>query len=194
MTERIDRIDDLIWQMALEPIGAVFQLPVAVSMATTLDQPWLRAVAQEGLAVAEETQERLAAVQERIEDHWAEIEQAVAEKVAEHRSTSHHGLGNGGERSLISLSLIGAAEELNGWARELTGNEVDLGLIIPVAFGAIAIRQLMAQGLRLKDIPWYVPAWYAFDTFLKLNFPDHEGPPPEAESPHQSSANGFAQP
>ena len=194
MTERIDRIDDLIWQMALEPLGAVFQLSVAVSMATTLDQPWLRAIAQEGLAVAEETQERLAAVQERIEDHWAEIEQAVAEKVAEHRSTSHHGLGNGGERSLISLSLIGAAEELNGWARELTGNEVDLGLIIPVAFGAIAIRQLIAQGLRLKDIPWYVPAWYAFDTFLKLNFPDHEVPPPEAESPHQSSANGFAQP
>lgn len=173
MTESVERIDDLIWQIGLEPWEILFQLPIAVSVATGVEQPWLR-------AIAESAQGRLAVTQEQIEDRWAEIQQTVAEKVAEHRAQSQSGLINGGERSLISISLIGAAEELNKWARDVTGNEVDLGLLIPAAFGAIAIRQFMEQGIRLKDIPWYVPAWYAFDTFIKLNFPDHEGLPHEA--------------
>jgi hypothetical protein len=190
MAESVKRIDDLIWRIGLEPWEILFQLPRAVSVATGLEQPWLR-------AISESAQERLAVAQEQLEDRWAEIEQTVAKKVAEHRAQSQLGLLNGGERSLISMSLIDAAEELNAWAREVTGNEVDLGLIIPVAFGAIAIRQFLEQGIRLKDIPWYVPAWYAFDTFIKLNFPDHEGlphetphsppsaPPPPANGPEQ---------
>ncbi|MEB3160978.1 MAG: hypothetical protein VKL20_05920 [Synechocystis sp.] len=186
MTTKTARIDDLIWQVGLEPWETLFQLPIAASVATVLDLPWMRTMTEDGLAAAAEAQERLAVAQEHIEDRWAEMEQAVAEKVAEHNSKARNGLINGGERSLISLSLIGAAEELNGWARDLTGNEVDLGLIIPVAFGAIAIRQFMVQGIRLKDIPWYVPAWYAFDTFLKLNFPEHEMPHPDIGSPPQT--------
>jgi hypothetical protein len=34
------------------------------------------------------------------------------------------------------------------------------------------MRQLMIKGLQLEVIPWYVLAWYAFDSFLKLNTGD----------------------
>jgi len=178
MAKTLDRFDDLIWRIGLDPLGAVFQLPIAVSVATVLDVPWVKAgakrafgIAVEGLAVVEEAQERLAVTQEHIEDRWAEIEQMVAAKVTRHRGKTCNG---GGERSVISMMLIETAAEFNGWAKDVTGNEVDLGFLIPFAFGAIAIRQLIEQGLRLKEIPWYVPAWYAFDTFLKLNYPEHE--------------------
>ena len=179
-------MDDWLWQVGLEPVGAVLQLPIAVSLATMLDQAWVRTIAEESLEVAEQAQERLAESQEHIEDRWAEIEQAVAAKVAHHRTKSRQSLTHNGERSLISMALIGTAEELNDLSRDLTGNELDLGLLIPMVFGAIAIRQLLEQGLRLHDIPWYVPAWYAFDIFIKLNFPDHEGLTPETPAPSPS--------
>lgn len=131
----------------------------------------MRAIAEDSLAAVAQAQERLAVSQEQIEDRWAEIEQVVADKVARHRAKNHNG---GGERSVISRMLIETAADFNEWARELTGNEVDLGFLIPFAFAAIAIRQFLDQGFRLREIPWYVPAWYAFDTFLKLNYPEHE--------------------
>ena len=33
----------------------------------------------------------------------------------------------------------------------------------------LAMRQLIAKGWQLELIPWYVLAWYAFDSFIKLH-------------------------
>jgi hypothetical protein len=30
-------------------------------------------------------------------------------------------------------------------------------------------RQLIIKGLQIDEIPWYSLAWYAFDSFVKLN-------------------------
>lgn len=50
-----------------------------------------------------------------------------------------------------------------------TGGEVDLRFLFPLGLSILAVRQVMVKGLELEIIPWYVLAWYAFDSFLKLN-------------------------
>ena len=58
---------------------------------------------------------------------------------------------------------------LNNRFERATGGEVDLRFLFPLGLSILAIRQVMVKGLELEIIPWYVLAWYAFDSFLKLN-------------------------
>ena len=45
----------------------------------------------------------------------------------------------------------------------------DLRLIFPAALGLLSLRQATRDAPGLAQAPWYVLAWYAFDSFLKLN-------------------------
>jgi hypothetical protein len=56
---------------------------------------------------------------------------------------------------------------------ELTAGRWDMRTVVPVAFGVLAIRQLVANGVQLAAVPWYVLGWYAFDSFWKLNQDAH---------------------
>lgn len=59
---------------------------------------------------------------------------------------------------------------LNQRVEQITNGSVDLRLLLPLLFALLALRQLFAkEGSTLKTSPWYVLAWYAFDSFLKLN-------------------------
>ena len=76
----------------------------------------------------------------------------------------------------IALGKSDAAEEvsnavvdLNKRVRQATDNVVDLRFLFPLGLGIFSIRQLLARGLQLETIPWYVLAWYAFDSFIKLH-------------------------
>lgn len=76
----------------------------------------------------------------------------------------------------IALGKSDAAEEvsnavvdLNKRVRQATDNVVDLRFLFPLGLGIFSIRQLLARGLQLEIIPWYVLAWYAFDSFIKLH-------------------------
>lgn len=51
----------------------------------------------------------------------------------------------------------------------------DLRTVFPIALAALAVRELTSG--RAVAAPWYVLAWYAFDSFLKLRRPD--SPPGE---------------
>ena len=53
--------------------------------------------------------------------------------------------------------------------RQLTGHRVDLKLAVPVGFGVLAARQIIASSGSLPAIPWYVLLWYAFDSYLRLH-------------------------
>jgi hypothetical protein len=46
---------------------------------------------------------------------------------------------------------------------------VDLRLLVPLGLGALSVRQAVREAPGLKHAPWYVLAWYAFDSFIKLN-------------------------
>jgi hypothetical protein len=52
---------------------------------------------------------------------------------------------------------------------EITKGRWDLRTVVPFAFGAFAVRQFIAEAGAIGAAPWYVLAWYAFDSFWKLN-------------------------
>jgi hypothetical protein len=65
---------------------------------------------------------------------------------------------------------------------ELTEGKWDLRSVVPCVFGVMALRALIANPASLGAAPWYVLAWYAFDSFWKLN--DHRaGNQPAAATP-----------
>lgn len=58
---------------------------------------------------------------------------------------------------------------LNQLLGQLTNGEVDLRLLFPLSLSILAIRQGVVKGLQVGMIPWYVLAWYAFDSFIRFN-------------------------
>jgi hypothetical protein len=54
-----------------------------------------------------------------------------------------------------------------------TDGVLDLRMLVPVSLAAYSVRQLIRTGPQLSKTPWYVLAYYAFDTFIKL----HTTPP-----------------
>ncbi|BAY18358.1 hypothetical protein NIES21_42040 [Anabaenopsis circularis NIES-21] len=68
-----------------------------------------------------------------------------------------------------AATIANAVYDLNDRVERATNNVVDLRLIFPLALGCLSVRQLLVRGLQLEIIPWYVLAWYAFDSFIKLH-------------------------
>jgi hypothetical protein len=58
---------------------------------------------------------------------------------------------------------------VNAQLSEITAGRWDLRSVVPFALGALALRQLVANPGIIGTAPWYVLAWYAFDSFWKLN-------------------------
>jgi hypothetical protein len=73
------------------------------------------------------------------------------------------------ERSTIAANSIAAMDDLNRRMRRMTDGSIDLKLLFPLALSLLALRQLRLKGWQLDLVPWYVLAWYAFDSFIKLN-------------------------
>ena len=67
--------------------------------------------------------------------------------------------------------------------RSLTNGRFSLRAIVPAAFVAVGIRQLIVEGLTLGAVPWYVLIYYGVDSFLKL-YPDYAPQPAEARTVH----------
>jgi hypothetical protein len=59
--------------------------------------------------------------------------------------------------------------DLNKRVEQTTQGAVDLRFLFPFGLSFLAVRQLLIKGWELEVIPWYVLAWYAFDSFMKLN-------------------------
>jgi Heavy metal associated domain 2 len=65
--------------------------------------------------------------------------------------------------------VANAFSDLNQRVENATSGLVDMRFLFPLGLSILSIRQLLAKGLQLEIIPWYVLAWYAFDSFLKLH-------------------------
>lgn len=57
-----------------------------------------------------------------------------------------------------------------------THGAVDLRMLVPIGLAGLSIRQVMRQGLDVKSMPWYMLAYYSFDTFIKLHSGRLPGP------------------
>jgi Heavy metal associated domain 2 len=72
-------------------------------------------------------------------------------------------------KSIVATGVSDAVVDLNKRVGQATNNFVDLRFLFPLGLGIFSIRQLVTKGLQLDIIPWYVLAWYAFDSFIKLH-------------------------
>lgn len=73
----------------------------------------------------------------------------------------------GGTEAATTVSS--AVIDLNKRVRQATDGVVDIRFLFPMGLGILAIRKLMMKGLQFDIIPWYVLAWYSFDSFIKLH-------------------------
>jgi hypothetical protein len=68
-----------------------------------------------------------------------------------------------------SLDFGNAISDLNKRVLEITNGVVDLRLVIPLGLGALAVFQLLTYGLQFELVPWFVLAYFAVDSFFKLD-------------------------
>jgi len=82
--------------------------------------------------------------------------------------------------SLTARRIKRTFHEVDVRLSELSSGRWDLRSVVPVAFGALAVRQIIRDFGELGAAPWYVLAWYAFDSFWKFNQERHHAAePPE---------------
>ncbi|MEA5572077.1 HMA2 domain-containing protein [Calothrix sp. UHCC 0171] len=68
-----------------------------------------------------------------------------------------------------AIGVSNTVIDLNQRVKEATSGQLDIRVLFPFGLGCLAIRQLIIKGLQFDIIPWYVLAWYAFDSFIKLH-------------------------
>ena len=73
-----------------------------------------------------------------------------------------------GERP-AAATLTGILGDLNGRVNRATKGGFDLRLLVPLGLGALAARQIAREGWDINEIPWYVLAWDAFQSFNTLH-------------------------
>lgn len=73
-------------------------------------------------------------------------------------------------KSAVANDLTSAIADLNQRVGLATNGIVDLRMLVPIGLGTLAVRQLLRQGLQIEAAPWYVLAYYAFDSFIKLHY------------------------
>jgi hypothetical protein len=73
-------------------------------------------------------------------------------------------------KSEAASEVAKAVFDLNQRVKKATKGAVDLRFLLPLSFATLSVRQLLFKGLQLEIIPWYVLAWYAFDSFIKLHY------------------------
>lgn len=162
-------IEEIELSEVMEGLTAIALAPVVLPAAAILDQPLAKAALKEGIAFSQRCQEAVAAAKERLEDVMAEVKAELETKTDTKTTYSTNG------RSEVAVETEMAMSELNEQVKQLTNNVADLRVLMPIGLGALALRQLLVKGIQLDEIPWYTLAWYAFDTFVKMNDIDFDG-------------------
>jgi hypothetical protein len=156
----------------VEGITALILGPILLPVMEGINQPSIKAVIKEGIAVSERCKEAIAATGERFEDLVAEVQAELAEEQAKPSTESVKRAYPTAGQSETAMGFMSAMSDLDERVRWLTDGAADLRLLVPLGFGAFALRQLLDKGLELDEIPWYTFAWYAFDSFIKLHNTD----------------------
>lgn len=73
-------------------------------------------------------------------------------------------------KSEVATNITSAISDLNERVGKATDGVVDLRMLVPTALGLLSLRQLLENGWEIETVPWYVLAWYAFDSFIKLHY------------------------
>ena len=149
----------------VDGITALLVGPVVLTVAEGMNQPTVKAAIKEGIALSERSQEAMAEVRERFEDLVAEVQMELAEE----RQAKSSPDSKTASQSHTAIGVMNTIAGLNEQIGQMTNGVADLRLLLPLGFGALALRQVLDKGFELEEIPWYTLAWYAFDSFVKLH-------------------------
>ena len=76
-----------------------------------------------------------------------------------------------------AMSLADAVSDLEKHLSLEARGLLNLKLLVPLGFGALAVLQLARQGLQIGSAPWYLLAYFAFESYIKLNRPEDKCAP-----------------
>lgn len=192
-----------------EGVAAMLLAPIVLPLASAVNQPLVKNVLKEGIALSERCQEAVADAQERLEDAFAEAKAAVEadysgtsdstfvqrpDWMPKERPSYQRVTGQFTEESAqATVQLEYLMSDLNDQVRWLTNDLFDLRILASAALGAYAFRQILTRGFSLDELPWYVLAWYALDTFVKFSpNPKKTEPTSAASSGRTNNASGYS--
>jgi len=156
----------------IQSLTAIVTAPIILPLAATVKQPLVQAAIKEGIILSERCKEAVAEAVEEIENIAAQVNaELIAEKQASYLPGATPKYTVNG-RSEVAKDMMNVAHDLNNDVAKITSGAIDLRLLLPVGLGTLAVTQLLKKGLQIEEIPWYTLAWYAFDSFVKLNGED----------------------
>ena len=74
-------------------------------------------------------------------------------------------------------SLTDAVSDLMKQEGPIAGSLPSLKLLVPMGFGVLAALQLARRGLEMGGAPWYLLAYFAVESYIKLNGPQDKPAP-----------------
>jgi hypothetical protein len=78
---------------------------------------------------------------------------------------------------LSGQSLVEAVSDLDGRLSAATGGVLNLKLLVPLGLGTLAVVQLLRRGFQFEGAPWYLLAYLAFESFIRLRGADGKQEP-----------------
>jgi copper chaperone CopZ len=78
--------------------------------------------------------------------------------------------GRGGSRSTVARWLATPFQQSDRKLGEATDHTIDVRTLLPIGLAALAAREVLSG--RAHMAPWYTLAWWAFDSYLKLQRPE----------------------
>lgn len=172
----------------LEEITTLLLAPVLVATAEGMEQPSVRALLKAIIAVQERGKEAFARVEEVMEDLQAEVEAELAQGQETSSQAETSTIPRREEDSQLAQSIMQGMSDFDIYIREFTNGTVDARSLTSLFLGGFALRQLILKGPQLDDLPWYVVAWYALDSFVK--FHDRHLPLTSGEANATQEENG----
>ncbi|MBE9005753.1 DUF5132 domain-containing protein [Fortiea sp. LEGE XX443] len=156
----------------VDGLTAIIFTPVIVPVAEIIKQPVVKTAIQEGVTLSQRYQEVVADTVEAFEHVGAAARGERTLQTTErfnYRNTqiSQPYLTDG--KSAVTKDLLNIMSDFNADVYKMTNGAADLRLIVPLGLSLLALTQLIKQGFKFEDIPWYILAWFAFDSFIKLN-------------------------
>ncbi|NBD16719.1 MAG: DUF5132 domain-containing protein [Cyanobacteria bacterium] len=173
---------------SFEDIAALFFAPVWVATAESVEQPLVKDVLKAAITLQERGKESFAHLEEVIADLRAEVEAELAQEQETSSQSENTAAVSDQTDSVLAKTVLKGMSEFDTRIREATKGTVDARSLMPILFGGLALRQLIFKGPQLDDVPWYVLAWYSFDSFMK--FHDRHRSLPKADATVTGEENG----
>ncbi|MBH8551332.1 DUF5132 domain-containing protein [Nostocaceae cyanobacterium CENA357] len=148
----------------VEGLTAIILSPIILPVAEAMKQPLVQNVIKESIVLSEKYQESVTEATQVWNNVTADV---TRERREQFRYRTYQAYPDG--KSQVAQDLINVMSDFNTDVKQMTNGMADLRLLVPLALSILAIRQVLVKGLELEDIPWYILAWFAFDSFVKLN-------------------------